>query len=753
MKNPLYKRLGRELWHDLPRYIVIFLFMALPIALCAGYMIGNDSMIRTYNEAIEKYNLEDGHFQTLFSLDEEGTEQIEKEENLDVFPLFYKEETGKDGHTVRVYDLSDREEINQVCLHKGDLPASSDEIALDRLYCENNEIEVGDSFRVGSRTLRVSGTISVFDYSCLFKRNTDTMFNAQSFTVALMSKEGYAALSTENEVFNYAFRFPERLTEEKAHERNLEIRKNLYASLIAKGNMLSDYLAVEDNQAVQFSIIDIEGDLTMMLIFGILIVGGLAFVFALSIKSQIENEAGSIGTLKALGYKNGELLAHYLLLPTATTLLAGVVGNILAYTVLKEYLVGLYYHSYSLPTYTTFYNAKALIFTTVIPILLVLGINLFILLRSLRIPALEFLRGNLRVRRGRKVKKLGTGMPFMTRFRLRVIGQNKGTYVALFFGTFFACVILMFGLMMSPLLERYKQQVTDSLLAPYQTVLKADVPVEDRTAEKVYMTQLQYGLDDIMVLGVEKTGADSRYFGNLKLSDGKVTVNRPIKEKYGLKAGEAFEMKEKYEGGTYRFTVSDVFVNDGSLMVFMPLDDFRETFGEGEYLPMVFSQQKLSVDGALVYKTVTLADLTAASDQLTSSMGDVFRLFTLFSVILFALLIYLLAKIVIERNARQIAMMKILGYKVREINRAYNLPTGIMVMISLGINTVLCRYLIELLWRIIVPMRMRGWLDCYFAPYLFPLIAALGLLSYLAVYGIESRKIARIPLSRTLKEG
>lgn len=753
MRNPLYKRIKREFLHDLAKYIVIFLFLALPIALCSGYMISNDSMIKTYDEGAEKYNLEDGHFQTMFALTDGQIDRIEANENIEVKTLFYKEEKSLKDHAVRIYNAKDRTDVNKWCVHGGIMPATDTEIAIDRLYAENNKISLGDGYVVDGKNYTVSAFISLFDYSCLFKNNTDTMFNAQTFTVALVTDGAFNAISEDNLVYNYVWQFPERLNEQAAHTKNNEMRKNLNIFALAHGNMLNDYLAKEDNQSITFSINDIEGDLTFTLMFGILIVGGLAFVFALSIKSQIESEAGSIGTLKAMGYKNGELLRHYLLLPTLVTLLAGVVGNILAYTVLKTYLVGLYYHSYSLPVYTTFYNLNALIFTTVIPIALVLFINVFILLRSLKIPALNFLRGNLKKKKDKKVIKLSEKIPFMTRFRLRVIGQNKGTYIALFFGTFFACVILLFGLMMTPLLTHYKESVIASQLAPYQTVLKADIAVTDEGAEKLYYTQLSYEKDDIIIYGVEKYGEDSAYLKELSFDGGKAVINNSLHEKYKLKANDKIILSEKFDDKTYEFDISGVIKNDGSLIVFMSAESFKNTFSEGSYLVSYLSNEKLSVSDAYIYKTVTIDDLTSVSDQLADSMGDVFFLFTVFSVILFILLIYLLAKIVIDKNAKQISMMKILGYKTREINRAYNIPTGIMVIISVVINTLICQFLIRALWDAILKLRMRGWVSCYFAPYLFPIIMGLGIASYIVVYFIESRKISKIELSKTLKEG
>ncbi|MBR1867741.1 MAG: ABC transporter permease [Clostridia bacterium] len=755
MKNPLFKRLKREFFHDIAKYIVIFLFLVLPISLCAGYMIGNDSMIRTYNEGYEKYNLEDGHFASLFALDDEVLSKIEEDENISVSKAFYKNEENAKGHTVRIYRGSDRKIVNTVCLHgeNSKLPTADDEIALDRLYCENNKISLGDEYKIGDRTFTVTAFISLFDYSCLFKNNNDSMFNATSFTIAIVTDGGFEKFGDGNLVYNYFYRFPQRYDEKKAKTENSELRKYLYESCLSVGAPLSDFLAKEDNQAIKFSINDIEGDLTMMLIFGVLIVGGLAFVFALSIKSQIESETGSIGTLKAMGYKNGELLVHYLVLPTLTTLLAGAVGNILAYTALKDYLVALYYHSYSLPVYTTYYNADALLWTTIVPILLVTLINFVILIRALKIPALNFLRGDLKVKKHKKVVKLNQKIPFMTRFGTRVILQNKGTYFALFVGTFFACVILFFGLMMSPLLDHYKTEVLNSLIAPYQTVLKADVEIEDEKAEKLLFTQLSYEKDDIMVYGVTEFGEKSAYLKTLEIEDGKVVVNGALNEKYGFKKGDEIKLVDKFNDEEYSFDISGVEKNEGSLIVFMGEKQFKDAFKEGDYFVSYLSEEKLSVDDALVYKTITVDDLMTISNQLADSMGDVFTLFTAFSVVLFALLIFLLGKIVVEKNRNQISMMKILGYKTREINRAYNIPTGIVVIISVIIDTLLSQFLIKLLWDIFLRIKMRGWLNFYVAPYLYPLIILIGLVSFTAVYFIESYKISKISLSETLKGG
>ena len=63
--------------------------------------------------------------------------------------------------------------------------------------------------------------------------------------------------------------------------------------------------------------------------------------------------------------------------------------------------------------------------------------------------------------------------------------------------------------------------------------------------------------------------------------------------------------------------------------------------------------------------------MTKISRQLNVSMGEMFQLINVFSIVLFMLLIYLLTKLIIEKNTTSISMVKILGYENREILSLY----------------------------------------------------------------------------------
>ena len=64
MKNPLTKRLLRELKDDFGKYAVIFLLLVFSIGLISGFLVADGSMIKAYNDGFEKYQIENGHFIT-----------------------------------------------------------------------------------------------------------------------------------------------------------------------------------------------------------------------------------------------------------------------------------------------------------------------------------------------------------------------------------------------------------------------------------------------------------------------------------------------------------------------------------------------------------------------------------------------------------------------------------------------------------------------------------------------------------------
>lgn len=207
MRNPLNRRLPRELAKDWAKYAAIFILMVLLISICSGMRVSNESLKQAYYESFDKYVLEDGHLTLDKPLPDEMRSVFEEKGAMKLYDNFYFDEETPDGQVVRVYSQED--EINTPCLLSGELPANDGEIAIDRVFAKNNDISVGDSITLKGRKLLITGFVALPDYSTLFERNTDSMFDSVNFSVAVMTKSGFDALGSRNMEYNYAWLYNE----------------------------------------------------------------------------------------------------------------------------------------------------------------------------------------------------------------------------------------------------------------------------------------------------------------------------------------------------------------------------------------------------------------------------------------------------------------------------------------------------------------------------------------------------------------
>ena len=148
--------------------------------------------------------------------------------------------------------------------------------------------------------------------------------------------------------------------------------------------------------------------------------------------------------------------------------------------------------------------------------------------------------------------------------------------------------------------------------------------------------------------------------------------------------------------------------------------------------------------------TISKEDLTKTSRQLRLSMGGMAVLFQGFGVIMFALLLYLLSKVVIEKNAQSISMAKILGYSDKEINRLYIRTTTIVSVVSLIVTIGLCIVLLKAICEIVFA-EYSGYLEFYMEPADLLKVLAAGLITYAVISFFQIKKIKAIPMTDALK--
>ncbi len=777
--NPLIRRIPKELIGDWKKYLVVALLLIFAIGFVSGMYIANDSMMQNLSDGYVTYKVEDGHFELTEQASEDvikGIESGETYEPIDddftavpvtVYENFFKnndEDHDGDGSidgTVRVYIKT--EDINLASVLEGRLPETENEIAIDRMHADNVGVEVGDSILVDGQEYEICGLIAYVNYTTLHENNTDFMFDAINFDVAMVTEEGFARLSTDTH-YNYAWEY-EASPADEIEEKSMsdDLMKVVLTQTVVSGNSIEDYVPFYSNSAIQFAPDDMVSDKGMGgVILNVLIVI-IAFIFAITISNTIEKEASAIGTMRAMGYTKRELLLHYISMPLIVTLVAAVIGNILGYTVFTNVVTGMYYNSYSLPEYVQYWNNEAFINTTVIPVVLMLVVNFIVLTVQLQHTPLQFLRHDLKRAKNKKALRLPE-WKFLTRFRVRILLQNIPHYFTLALGILFIAILLAMAVGMPATLHYYMDGLDGLVFADYQYVLKDyededgnPVTTENADAEKFDLYSLRQKGDElneeISVYGIEP---DSSYIfiSDIKnLSVDEVYISASYSEKYDIAAGDEITLDEKYESKQYVFTVAGVVDEGIGISVFTSMENFEEIFDreEGEFSGFMSDTEITDIDENLIAAVITTNDYTKMARQLDHSMGAMMEYFQYLCIVISAILIYLLTKIIVEKNEVPISLTKILGYSSREISGLYLHATTIAVVVITAVSTWLGCEIMAVLWKSIM-QSYSGWFAFIMKPMDYVRIFALIFAGYILVLVLDYRRIKKIPMDRALKD-
>ena len=175
----------------------------------------------------------------------------------------------------------------------------------------------------------------------------------------------------------------------------------------------------------------------------------------------------------------------------------------------------------------------------------------------------------------------------------------------------------------------------------------------------------------------------------------------------------------------------------------MPQEELNRTFDLGDdYFSGYFSKTHITdIDKKYISTVIDLESLTKISRQLDVSMGSMMGMVNGFAIVIYMVLIYLLSKIIIEKNAQSISMVKILGYTNGEISRLYILSTSIVVVLCLLISLPIETTIMEVLFREMMLQSISGWIALWIDPMIYVQMFVIGLVTYAVVALLEYKKM------------
>lgn len=746
MKNPLYKTFKKDFKQNFARYFSIFIIIVVMISAVSGFL----TVAYGYQDELKKNQeeclVEDGQIVLTEKLDSKTINQIQ-DKKLKIYENFYSEQKINNDTTIRLF--KNRTQINKATLYSGRLAKNNHEITLDRLFAEKNNYQIGDYIQIQNYTLKVVGLMSVPDYSSLIEKNTDLMMDPIHFGVAIVDNQSFENYAKNKVAYLYSYYSGDKLTDKE----NYDMLNQMKDICIENGYQLTQMMTAQMNQCISFLPNDMGGDIPMiqMLLYILMVI--LAFIFVVISQTIIEEESAVIGTLMANGYTRKEIVYHYMILPIFVTFVGCVVGNILGYTVMPPFFKQIYLNSYCLPPLQVGFMKQAFMTTTLIPFIFMVVVLYLMLSRKLRLTPLQFMRNDLKKHRMRRYIHLKS-KTFISRYQQRVLLQNMGTYVMLFFGIFFASFLFMFGFVLTPTINHYLDEINQSVHADYQYILKT--PVDNQNGEKATITSLEtyYELGDldldVSVYGIQD---NSQYYSyNFPNQKNHVIVSYDLAHKLNKSVGDQIKLTNPYTEKDYTLTIDQVNHDKGVLAVYISQEKCNQMFDkESDYYNAYLSNKELDIDDMYIQSLVTKEDMTKIGEQMTDVFSQTIPIMTTISLIIYFVVIYILTKLVLDRNAHHMSFLKVMGYENNDIKKVYLHATSIVVVISLLVSTLLCGLGLKVLFQFAF-MDFAGYLEAYVPYYLYGITVLVGLMTYRLIYSILTYQIQKIHLGDSLKE-
>lgn len=748
MNQVFKKRILRELLKNFPRWLALLILIAMGMYIVTSVVGAAETIMTKSRRAAYRNQVEDGEFTTLLPLTKEQEERLddagilsEQKFSLDI-PL-------KDGSILRL--MKNRQTINLIEVDEGRTAKEMGEIVLEKRYCKEHGYAVGDGIQIAGRKFTIVGIGTTPDYDLPIGSFSDMAARSTLFGTAFVTAAQYEEIAKDDGLRSEAYTYAYRLEEGKSKE---DVKRELKAFLPKqKGTeLLTAFVTADSNPRILAAAGDMVMNKEMGLIAGVVVMALFAYVISVFVTDQVNREAAVIGTLYALGVKKREILMHYITLPALVTFAGGVIGAALGFSgigVTRQ--MGETYGYFSIPAFTALCPAYLIVYAAAVPPLLSILVNFVTLNSRLSQTALSLIQNVHKVSRLCLVKL--KGHDFVRNFRIRQMMRELRAGITVVAGLFVSLLVFMLGLNCYVLCENAAKDSVESVKFAYRYLLKypeEQIPEGTQACYSESLSKTEKGFTlDVSVIGI---GADNRYF-DAKPSgkENSVVIGKSVATKYGLKAGDSFTLNDSADEKDYEFTVEDVCDYAVGLAVFMDIDGMRSLFGqESGYYNMLLADRPLAIEEGRLYAVASRADIERSAAVFTQMMMPMITMILSVSVIIFFMVMYLMTGVMISRASFGISLIRIFGFRTKEIRSLYLDGSAVTVAVGALVGIWPAKRVIDAVYPHVVANVACG-LNLRFSWYFYPLIFAGIVFACLIVIALQTKKIGRITFAEVLK--
>jgi len=654
--------------------------------------------------------------------------------------------------------LSPSSKINIPAVLSGRGLENPGDILLDPYFSQTQGLDIGGQIELNGKTFNIVGTMAVPNYVYILKNLYDVL-PTSGFGIGIVSGadiEAFPELSSEA-VTVYGARFHAR------ENINAQTTK-LHGLLIEKGYSLSEWLDAKNNKRINMPYGNISSMKSMSFPVAAAFFLLSCLIVGVMIMRTVKSDGVVIGTLYAQGYRRRELTRHYMAVPVLLSAAGGLAGTLLALPCVRPVVDSMLVH-YVLPDKGITFSPLNLTLAVLMPVAFI-GLSSFLMMRRiLKKTAVELMKGDEQkakvnfIERALRLDRF----KFNTKFRIREQVRSIPRLLFLVLGVSAASMILLFGftfnysmnvVMDKGALERY--------VYPLEYNFKEVRNLQDGGIPKgaePYNTLRCYpeGRESVefYLVGMESDSVGFKVNdirGNA-LSRDQVNISSPLASRLRIKEGDTIlSLVSKLDGKSYSLKIDGIVKAYGEQFVYMPLDEFNHLTGQplGSYRT-VLSSHEIDFDENLLAGVMDARDPEAyenVSMPTTLIVASVSALAVLIAVII----IFLVTSLMIDESRNTISLLKILGYRGKELAKLILNSSAPAVFIGfwlglpfmLAFGNSLYGYVAEII-NMLIPMMVN------------PLYVLISFVLIFAVYEVTKRlcgrKLAKISMSDALKAG
>jgi len=656
------KKIKRTMLESKSQY---FGSLALIIFSCLLFTMFNLVSINLteLSSSFEKdYRQEDASFMASKIIN--NTEALETKFNMSIEETKSIDYSVSEDKTLRIF--SENKKVNTPAIIEGKALSGGD-ILIDPSYAKANKLNIGNSIKIYDKNFTILGFMSLPNYIYPLKSESDIMNDPNSFGVAVISKEDFNSLNKGN--IAYAIRF-------NGDRSNVDNKISEFKDYLRSENIIIlSWMNVTDNPRVTYFTAKLSGIEKMSSSMPVAVLLLTCILTGIVMFRMLKREAVITGTLYALGYRKREIMKHYLLYPMFISFLRGISGTILGILTLRP-MMNYYVSFFNIPVGSLSFNITYIIISILLPIFFLTVCSYFVVKKSLRSSPVDLIRG------GKEKNKVGflerkvnlERFRFSTKYKIREQLRSIPRSIFLLLGIIMATMLLQMGFAAKSSMDSLlKDSFNESFKYKYHYVFNSIQNGKPEKGEAFIEIPFTMQSDNKATFTVYGVNPNSQYItfkdksGNILKSD-KIIITKPLADKFNIKPKDTVKLTNRLDSKEYSITVDSIAETFVGQYIYLPIDKLNDMLGfpSGSYIGL-WSTEKIDIPENKLLASVTVDDMKKAFDTMTKPLQAIIGGIAFMSFIIGLIVIYVVTSLTIEENKENISLMKVLGYRKKEV--------------------------------------------------------------------------------------